>query len=392
MMPHTRDMRKNPGIKRSYLPLPDQLTGKQSYCITIPDGLDNKRVLVDLLTMATYWFNWERSDGTEGKQTADAWRDALKLPELNMCCCPEPTNRRYNEDGELEVSYDGGLTWSLAPDADDRFSGIVAPPISGADGSEKACAAAASAEEYVKLNFIEDLDEGDTYSEIFAAGVAIVGALGVTGIGILIAAAAAAIFVAGVAAVQSAFTTEVWTDFRCILYCRISDDGSFTKGAWEGVKSDVLSKFTGVVSAVLYNWVNSVGPVGLTNAARSGFVATADCDSCECDDCVSKYEIWTEGTPGYQYGEIVDIGENYLDVSPGPQGYMILKATNINNCCFVGDITVVSGDLVGAGFLPCGTDFSGSFIGATPVGQCCSYIQCQGTPGSVSRILLGPCE
>jgi len=36
------------------------------------------------------------------------------------------------------------------------------------------------------------------------------------------------------------------------------------------------------VSAVLYNWVNSVGPVGLTNAARSGWVASADCSSCEC--------------------------------------------------------------------------------------------------------------
>ena len=281
---HTRDMRKNPGIKRSFLPLPDTLTGTQSYCITIPDGLDNKKVLLDLLTIATYWFNWERSEGTLGKQAADAWRDTLNLPELNMCCCPEPTNRRYDSDGNLEVSYDGGATWVDAPQLDDRMSGTVSPPLPGADGTDKACAGAASAEEYVKLNFIEELTEGDSYAQIYAAAVAIIAVLGVTGIGILIAAAAAAIFIAGIAAVQSAFTTEVWTDFRCILFCHIEDDASFTVSGWESVKADVLTTFTGVVSAVLYNWVNSVGPVGLTNAARSGFVASADCTGCECED------------------------------------------------------------------------------------------------------------
>ena len=281
---HPRDMRKHPGIKRPYLSLPASLEGTQSFCVTIPDGLDNKLALIDLLGTATLWFNWERSLGTEGKQTADAWRDTLNLPELKMCCCPEPTNRRFNSDGQLEVSYDGGLTWVPAPELDDRVSGAISPPIPGADGSDKACAAAASAEEYVKLNFIEELTEGDSYAQIYAAAVAIIAALGVTGIGILIAAAAAAIFVAGVAIVQAAFTTEVWTDFRCILYCHIEEDGSFTASGWEMVKADILSTYTGVVSAVLYNWVNSVGVVGLTNAARSQFVAEADCDSCECDD------------------------------------------------------------------------------------------------------------
>lgn len=288
MAAYRPDLPENRGIKRPYLNLPDTLEGEQSFCITIPAGLSNKLALIDLLGMATWWYNWQRSPGTDAKQTADAWRDKLNLPELEECmsCCPEPTNRRYNEDGILEVSYDGGDTWTPAPELDDRFSGTIAPPLSGTDGSEKACIAAASAEEYVKQNLIESLETGATFAEINTVGVAIVALLGVTGIGLLIAGLAAAIFVAGVAAVQAAFTAEVWTDFRCLMYCRIEADGSFTVAGWQGVKNDILTHFTGIVSAVLYNWVNSVGVVGLTNAARSGFAASADCSA--CDECLDS--------------------------------------------------------------------------------------------------------
>lgn len=392
-MSHSRDTRKNPGIKRSFLPLPESLEGTQSYCITIPDGLDNKKVLIDLLVMATWWFNWERSEGTLGKQAADAWRDTLNLPELEMCCCPEPTNRRYDEDGNLEVSYDGGVTWSPAPQLDDRFSGIVAPAIPGEDGSEKRCAAAASAEEYVKQNFIEELNEGSAYADVYAAAVAIIALLGVTGIGLLIAAAAAAIFLAGVTVIQAAFTTEVWFDFRCILYCRIEDDGSFTVAGWEGVKSDILLQFTGAVSAVLYNWVNSVGPVGLTNSARSGFVVAADCSACdECNNnCAEKYQIYNNDV---FYGTIIEYGENFIICETGGTGYMTLEAIDPSDCCYVNSIEMLSGTGGGSAFRVCGDESPPPWVTATPIGQCANIIEVQfitGYPGGQVKIFLDEC-
>jgi len=280
---HPRSKRQTPGIKRPFLKLPETLEGTQSFCITIPGGFDNKKALLDLLQISTYWFSWELSAGTEGKQTADAWRDLLQLPELKMCCCPEPTNRRYNSAGQLEVSYDGGLTWVVDNSLDDRFSGAISPPLAGADGAEKRCIAATAGQEFVKANLIDSLSEGMTYAELTSAGVALIAVLGVTGVGLLVGAFVAAIFLAGVTAVQAAFTSEVWTDFRCILNCRMSDDGSFTMLQWQQVRSDILSTFTGAVSAILYNWVNSVGTVGLTNAVRSGFAAAGDCDDCDCD-------------------------------------------------------------------------------------------------------------
>src|SRR4030095_9172112 len=180
---------------------------------------------------------------------------------------PQPTNRRYNDEGQLEVSYDNGATWVADPAADDRFSGTISPPLSGEDGSTKKCIGAASAQEYIKDNLIDSLTEGMTYAELNGVGVALGALLGVTGIGILISAFAAAAFLAGIVAVQAAFTSEVWADFKCILFCAIGADASFSPAQWETVKSKILSTFTGVVSAILYNWVNSVGPVGLTNAA-----------------------------------------------------------------------------------------------------------------------------
>lgn len=370
MTEHPRDLRQRPGIKRSYLALPDTLEGETSYCVTIPSGLKNKIVLIDLLTIATQWFNWDRSDGTEGKQAADAWRDSLNLPELEMCCCPQPTNQRYNEDGELEVSYDGGVTWIVDDSLDDRHSGITAPPLSGEDGAEKACIGASAAVEYIKLNLIDALTTGMTFAELNGAGVALAALLGVTGVGILIAAFAAAVFIAGVAAVQAAFTSEVWTDFRCILLCHILPDASFSEDGWEGVKSDILTQFTGIVSAVLYNWVNSVGEVGLTNAARSNFVAAGDCDDCgQCENC-SNLDNWE-----VIYGTILEQSPGYLRMASAfvSGSNVSVRIANYNNvpdeCCAV-TYNIISGVVQNQAYYPCG---STSPVFSVPPADTCMY-------------------
>jgi len=270
-----------------------------------------------------------------------------------MGCCPEPTNRRYNENGELEVSYDNGGTWTVDPALDDRFSGVVAPDLPGEDGSEKACIGATAGQEYVKQNLIDSLQVGATFADLNAVAVALAAVLGVTGVGILIAAFAAAVFVAGVSAVQAAFTSGVWADLKCILYCNIEPDASYTEEGWQGVKADILSTYTGIVSAVLYNWVNSVGAVGLTNAARSGFAVDGDCGDCACENC-SNLDAWSvvfgtiiEQTPGYIKLASVDNGF-------GQQSCRMVTG-DMDICCYV---TV--GDTTGAGwtsgaYYPCGS-------------------------------------
>ena len=274
--------------RRPPFKIPSVINPENRRCITfwIPDDNEHVEIFAGLTRQLLDWQRWERDTLKRGTQVAQVWREVWNSVDWSgedcMGCCPEPTNTRYNSEGVYEESFDGGITWLPAPAHDRRYSGTIAPPLAGEDGQEKRCVAAQSAADFLKTAFIDDLSTGASYADLNAAAVAIVAALGVTGIGILIAAAAAAIFILGVSATQAAFTTEVWNDFKCILYCNMNPDASFDEAGWAGVKSDILDTFTGVVSAVLYNWANAAGIVGLTNAARSGFATEGDCSTCGC--------------------------------------------------------------------------------------------------------------
>jgi len=367
--------------------------------INIPDDPEHIAIFWGVLRGLSDWQRWEREATKSGTLVAQVWREVVYAIDWSgdecMGCCPQPTNRRYNADGELEVSYDNGATWVTDPSLDDRFSGTIAPPIAGADGTEKACAAAASGEEWVKQNLIESLETGATFADLNAAGVALIALLGVTGIGLLVAGFAAAIFVAGVSAVQAAFTTEVWTQFRCILYCHIEPDGSFTTAGWQAVKTDILSDFTGVVSVILYNWVNSVGPVGLTNSARSGFVATADCTSCEpCEtSCADNFTVVT--------GTLLGVFDGYMRIQSAASGgaeVVQINTSDPDTCCELLDFRYTEGleHIVAQYHIPCGTAIEpGNIVPGWTLEACYNYMAAQTAIGDgttfIVEILLNNC-
>lgn len=345
--------------RRPNFKIPDIINPVGRRCIQfmIPDDPQHVQIFAGLTRQLLDWQRWERDPLKRGTQVARVWAEVWSSVDWTgedcMGCCPEPTNVRYNENGELEVSYDGGITWEPSPADDSRLSGAIAPPLPGADGEAKKCTGAKSAQEYVKTAFLQDLQDGATYADLNAAAVAIVAALGVTGVGILIAAAVAAIFILGVSATQAAFTSEVWSDFKCILYCNMEDDASFTVSGWNAVKADVLSTFTGIVSAVLYNWVNSVGVVGLTNSARSHFEGEGDCTDCECVPTCEDPARFTLGTvigQGFTGG-----GDPYFDVVSGVNpidgsSTIIWGEMGVESsvCCTWLQSEVLEGDCVGS--------------------------------------------
>jgi hypothetical protein len=78
-----QDDRKNPGIKRPYFELPEELPdGYRCVELQIPDGDEYHTQLVSLLEMLTKWYNWARDETHRGKMVADLWRDGLYLPDL----------------------------------------------------------------------------------------------------------------------------------------------------------------------------------------------------------------------------------------------------------------------------------------------------------------------
>jgi len=272
-------------------------------------SLSDREVQI-LLTLVDYvgWrTRYQPTDTTIDPETISKWQGNLAR-ELMSGCCGENQLTRYTDEGVLEVSNDGGVTWAPAPELDPRVTGAYFPPMPGEDGDEKKCLAATSSMEYVKQNFIAVLTDGMGYAAIYDILISVVGFLGLLGgVGILVAILVGAIFSAGIVAVQAAFTAGVWNDFKCILYCRVRSDGSFSDAGWQGVKADIAIQFSGVVELVLYNWVNAVGVIGLTNSARSGMALTGDCSSCECNTtCLSETRIIL--------GTMLDITPDYIEI------------------------------------------------------------------------------
>lgn len=311
---HARDERKKPGIKRSFLPLPSSIDGEQCFCITIPDGLDNKKALIDLLTVATYWFNWDRSTGDYAAQVAHRWRDLLNLPEgIEMSCCcgssgGNPT--RFTSDGTLEISTDGGTTWNTFPNGDPRLNSALAQPLSGADGDNKKCRAAQSATEFISSQLVDQINDGMTFAQIMQLILAVValvlsgGSASVVLVPIILTIVGGVLNV-GATAIQGAFDATQIGILQCIMYCNMQPDGSFTEAGWQQVKLDIIDQMDVLCAEFIRDNVNVLGVVGLTNAARAGLTTgILDCGGCGCAEPCSFPQFH------FLYGDVTSVVDN----------------------------------------------------------------------------------
>ena len=210
--------------------------------------------------------------------------------EDDMCCCKKVIIYRFNpETGRMEQSDDGGLTWENA--ADPRYDNPTIPnPYTGTDDNKK-CLGASNVEAVFQEHTNELLDEATLWTGItglipiilqiiiWLGVVASFGAL--TPIALALTAALMGV---GKAAFEAAMTGEVWNTFACIVYCHIEPDASFTEEQILAIQDDLYAQLTGIAPRFLADYVKILGVVGMTNAARSGRVAIADCSDCMCGD------------------------------------------------------------------------------------------------------------
>ena len=356
MMVHSNDPRKNPGIKRPYLNLPDTLEGEQSFCITIPGGLSNKLVLIDLLGTAALWFNWQRTEGTEAKQTADAWRDLLNLPELNMCCCNDQiVLHRVGENGALEISTDDGATWTPDPD-DPRINGTSAPNTVPGTGTGKRCNAATNA-----INNFKDAQASfgvslTTTTSVLGLAAAIAGEIIVL---LLSAGTLAEVLVPllittattlfGVLEVDynAEFTEAVWDTLLCDLFCTIGTDGQFTEAQLIELQALVDTDFSGNVALTFQSILTGWGTIGLNNACIIGTAATADCSECDCiPPCERPEDFFFLGTPTnvtYNMDGSITVRVDSEDNGAGTQAVNWGDAVAGSECCCLTAFSVISG-------------------------------------------------
>jgi hypothetical protein len=336
-----------------------------SYCLS-------EREVAMLLPFMDY-ISWRtRYIATEtniDQETINKWSANLARKLMSGCCGDEGLHR-FNEDGVYQSSLDGGETWFDDSENDPRNNATYFPPLAGEDGAEKRCEGAANAQEFLKQNLIDELASGLAYAEIYSTIIGIIAILGITGIGVIIGVVTAAIFVAGVIVVQAAFTSEVWEDLKCILYCHIDDDASYNETQWGDVKNDILSQFTGVVQIILWNWVNALGFVGLTNSARSNMALGADCSDCACENC-SNLNNWV-----LVYGTILEQSPGYLriastDAGSGNQSVRVRNLTSgeMPECCAV-TYDIITGVATNQAYYPCG---SPDPVFSVPPPETCMY-------------------
>ena len=299
---------------RPDFPIPDIINPPKRRCIQIdvPDDAQHMQVLAGLIYMLTQWYNWQRDDQKRGIAVANVWKKVYQnIDWSSMSCCPEPTARRYNAAGELEVSYDGGQTWQPDPQGDPRVSAPTLPPLPGADGDDKKCAGANNVVNNLK-NHVDRIT-GDASG--WASLTALIGllmelavAIGVTAafppLTILLMAFAAALLVFGREALAAAMTTEVWDEFRCTIYCHLDDTGAIDATGVEAIKAEINDKWAGVANVYLWNTVQTIGAVGLTNFARTSTEPHVSCEECQCGDLncgfistpTENKFVWTEAT------------------------------------------------------------------------------------------------
>ena len=180
--------------------------------------------------------------------------------KLMSGCCPDNDLHRFSDGGVYQSSSDGGITWIDDPEDDPRNDYIGAPILSGSPSTGKRCAAADNVQglfTQYRDNLIEIVGATPSIIAIIAGISAFIGVLvGVTGvgvgIGVLFLGFAAEIIQIGGTGISGAITFTVLETFRCLVYCRMDNNGELTYAAWQGLLVDIAEEFDGFAELFFY--------------------------------------------------------------------------------------------------------------------------------------------
>jgi len=383
---------------RPSFPVPDDLT-PETYCLQIemPNDPTWKAVIAGLLWQPAEWFNWQRDEARSGKELAQYWRkiyECIDWSDMSCCCVNKndsPTGfYRENAAGQMETSSDGGVTWVVNTTQDYRVNSGQFPPLSAdALGADAKCQSANNVLAYLQHSQAK-YDEAWTASgdigALVAAVLALIQEIGLLGgfsaltiaaagfpymlvLGVVVAA-----YYFGRSAWAASFSDPFWAEVLCAIYCNIGDDGYVSTGQF----TTMLAKIDaiGFSAARLYIWavVNSMGSVGLTNAARTMSASVESCEDCVCGDYIRIYVSTGGGTETLWDGE-------WLYASPvhdGSHYTLFCQVTNPSGAinyddCGLFEYEVLTGTVATALCVSfaCHT-YAASTVGLTPMNEYCS--------------------
>ncbi len=316
-----------------------------TYCLTDAQVA----VLAGIIEPLAWATRWQSDSQAIDPLWTEQFRNDIQR-RLAMGCCGDNVLYRYTEDGTLESSEDGGVTWEPAPQDDIRQTATIFPPVPGEPSNDKKCIAATGMTLLIRSQIGENLtddmgryaldelirDWTQTYigtSNPFQAILTVV---------------VNQIFALSIALIRAALTDTVYDTLTCIFLCRIADDLSFNEGQKANVINDIGEQIGGIATLFLQQLINLLGPRGLTNLARSYGAAEGDCD--DCDDCPTPCpEHWHIYAPeSGHFGEILEVGEGYLiaqttGINTNNNYYIYLVTDNPDDCCYLNSYEILEG-------------------------------------------------
>lgn len=276
--------------------IPDESKECQ-YCLTDKQA-EVLRGIIQPLGWLTRW--WSATDALISRDEIESFRDDI-IRRLMMPCCNDDVLYRYDPDGNLEKSTDGGVVYFPAPEDDIRINPKVTyPEPPTVEGQDKKCIAADGAVVLIKQQIGDQLT--DDMSRYTLAQLITDWTNTIVGTSnpftALVTIISNQIFALLISAVRAALTDDVYAQLNCILYCHMSDTAFFSGSAWEAVRSQILSEISGIAGVFLEHLIYLIGNGGLSNLARSGAGSTgANCSECHCDDTWCKE--WDFTIDGY---------------------------------------------------------------------------------------------
>jgi len=260
-------------------------TRECSYCLTDAQV----SVLAGIIEPLAWSTRWQSETQPIDKDWIEQFRNDIQR-RLNMGCCGDNVIYRYNEDGVLESSEDGGVTWQPAPQDDIRITAPQFPPVPGEPSPDKKCIAATGMSHLIKEQVGDQLTDEMTRYELNE----LIRDWTSTYIGTsnpfmaILTVAANQIFALIIAVLRPALTDEVYDILTCIFYENISDDLDFSESDIDSIREDIGGQIFGIATLFLQQLVYLMGSAGLTNLSRASGATEGDCSYCsECGIAVS---------------------------------------------------------------------------------------------------------
>lgn len=278
--------------------LPEVVNPETTLCyqIHVPNDLYHIAAFHGQIWELTRWYNWAKDEAHTALLVAEVWKGIYEAMRTEDCCdCPP----RIRLNGGILQWQDGGGIWHDITSGDERSSGTA--PIPYPENPDGACLAAEN------ITAIYQTALTQLRAGVAAAEVAVVISITITGImgafispAIVSTIALAIVFAAlelGTTGLDIMLGSDHLENFKCVVYCNTESDGSITAAGFTAIRSGMANWASGIELAIIQQWLDGFGSVGLQRQALAGGITTGDCEACDCalDWCLDIDFLVTDG-------------------------------------------------------------------------------------------------